>query len=235
VLPGPNRPAFAEVYRTVSDPADIPASTRRQNKELGLEPETRRFSDIKISPIDELDKDMVEVPVPRDALRSNPMLPEKLLVDANQTTAADLIKTPEFASFVSVDSDDNAAISYVAALRWTERNGTRTPTATEMDLIAEAVKNGNAHRVGSGQRAGMQDLFDAFPEWTITTKAKPDIQGNRARWLQSLHVLKGFAGVSDVAVLYPWAGGLLLVDRDTKSPKISIRGVRSAAPRFLKP
>jgi hypothetical protein len=104
-----------------------------------------------------------------------------------------------------------------------------------MDLIAEAVKSGNARFVGSGERAGMEDLFDAFPEWTMTTKPKPDIEGNGARRLRGLQVLKGFAGVSDVAVLYPWAGGLLLVDRNTKSPKISIRGVRSATPRFLKP
>jgi hypothetical protein len=55
------------------------------------------------------------------------------------------------------------------------------------------------------------------------------------RQLQSMHVLKGFTGSNELTDFVFWIDNSILVDPDTKSPKISIRGVRSATPRFVRP
>ena len=87
-----------------------------------------------------------------------------------------------------------------------------------------------------GAPARLDDLFDSFPEFTTTTKAISSVNGNGvSKHLGKMHVLKGHGDSTELSEGLPWADGALLAASDTRSPKISIRGVRSATPRFVKP
>jgi hypothetical protein len=234
VLPGRDG-AFAEVYRTIQASENSPAAIVRNNLDAGLYPETSHMQDIKIAAADERIKKMVRVVVPDDARKRDPTLPEQLYVDASQTKAVDLGRDSDFAGLLSVDDDGNPYLSYAGALRWAELNQVCLPTAIEMDLIVNAAKQGKATFVDSGKSARMDDLFDAVPEWTVTIKRNPNVAGNAAQHLLDLHVLKGCSGVRDPAEQFPWAEGQLLAGENSKSLQISVRGVRSATPRFVKP
>jgi hypothetical protein len=185
--------------------------------------------------VDERIKKMVRVVVPDEARKRDPTLPEQRYVDATQTTTVDLGRDPNFAGLLSIDDDGNPYLSYAGALRWAELNQVRLPTAVEMEIIADATQHRKATFVDSGKPALMEDLFDTVPEWTATINRNPNVAGNAARHLRDSHVLKGCAGVADSAMQFPWADGQLLASENCKSPNISVRGVRSATPRFVKP
>jgi hypothetical protein len=127
-------------------------------------------------------------------------------------------------------------ISYSSAVKWAELNQTRLASAGEYDAITAAVGRGQAKAVETGAVVTIDDLFDDYPEFTTTTKTDPSIGGNAAsRHLIDMHVLKGFSNLNAGGELLPWTEGALLAGPYAESSKISIRGVRSATPRFVKP
>jgi hypothetical protein len=235
-LPGGERPDFVEVYRTVLVPGNLPESIVRKNRELGLEPDMCLFGDVTIRPQAALIKEMVEILVPEEARKRNPLLPSKLYAHASQTTPAVLQLNEKFKPLLSVTDKGDACMSYPSANRWAELNQTRLPSSAEYDTIIGAVERGEARSVRTGEPVKMDDLFDNYPEWSTTIQSDSRIGGNRAvRHLRGLHLLKGFTRSYDLTHVFSWVDDSLLADSETRSPKISIRGVRSATPRFVKP
>ncbi len=81
----------------------------------------------------------------------------------------------------------------------------------------------------------MDDLFDDVPEWTTTIISVSNIGGNGVtKHLQGMHLLKGYKYTEALAGFFRWPDGSMLAAPEEQSPKISIRGVRSATPRFVK-
>ncbi len=236
VLPGGGTLQFVEVYRTVLESSRVPASLAHSNIESGLKPDTCLFRDIKIVPPRESIRKMVQVQIPEDVRKRNPLLPAMLYVDAKQTTPAALMQNPEFNRLLRVAKDGSPYISYASAIKWAEFNQTRLASSAEYDAVAAAVKRGEAKSVETGATVTMDDLFDDFPELSTTIKTNLKIEGNAAaRHFSNMHVLKGFKNSNEPSDLLPWADGASLAGPDTESPKISIRGVRSATPRIVKP
>lgn len=236
VLPGGQTPDFVEVYRTVLAPSNLPESFMRKNKQLGLEPNTCLFGDITILPQANLIKEKVQVLVSQQARTRNPLLPSKLYVDANQTIPTELQLNEKFKRLLSVTNNGEPCMSYPSANRWAELNQTRLPSSAEYDMIIAAVERGEARSVRTGEPVKMDDLFDNYPEWSTTMQSDSRIGGNRAaRHLRGLHVLKGFTRSNELIHFFSWVDDSLLSHTETRSPRISIRGVRSATPRFVKP
>jgi serine/threonine protein kinase len=236
VLPDGDRPDFVEVYRTVTDRNSLLNAKKHKNEQMGLEPETCIFRDIVILPQGDVAKKMVQIPIPEDARQRNPLLPTKLYVDANQTTAVELARHASFKGLLSVTDTEEPCIVYQSAIRWAELHQTRLPSRAEYDAIIAAVERGEAQSVANGESAKMDDLFDGFPEWSTTIQVDSRIGGNRAvRQLRAMHVLKGFARSNELIDTFTWFGDSLLADPEVRSAKVSIRGVRSATPRFVKP
>jgi hypothetical protein len=236
VLPGTDGPDFVEVYRTVSDPDIMSASVADDNRQLGLEPETCLFRDITILPQTDLINKMVQIRIPEEYRQLNPLLPARLYVDASQATPAALKQDEKFKRFLSVTDKGDFCISYPRALQWAEINQTRLPSSAEYDAIIASIERGDAQSVQTGEPVKMNDLFDSYPEWSTTVLSVSRIGGNQAvRHLHEMHVLKGFTHSNKLSDIFAWIDGSLLADPETKLPRISIRGVRSATPRFVKP
>jgi len=233
VLPG-DATKFLEVYRTVVDVTRIPARDAQANIEAGLDPDSCRFRDIRIDPEITPARNMALVLVSDDMRRQYPMLPEKLYVDINQTSPADLKARVEFAQLLRVTNEGEPCISYESAVKWAEKNQTRLPSAAEYDAIIAAVDHGGVRLVKTGLPITINDLFDGFPELSTTIKTVSRLDGNAmVRHFNKMHVLKGFAHAPPD--LHSWVEGMLLVDENIDSPYVSIRGVRSATPRFVQP
>jgi serine/threonine protein kinase len=236
VLPRDGTLEFVEVYRTVLEPSRVPASLARANIESGLKPDTCLFRDIKIVSPGESVKKMVQVQITEDVRKRNPLLPAQLYVDEKQTTPAALIQNPKFKQLLRIADDGRPNISYASAIKWAELNQSRLASSAEYDAMTAAVERGEAKLVETGATVTMDDLFDDFPELSTTIKTDPSIGGNAtARHLRDMHVLKGFKNSNAPTEILPWAEGASLAGPETESPKISIRGVRSATPRFVKP
>ena len=238
VLPGGETPIFAEVFRTVVETSRVPVSLDWRNKEINLDPDTCLLQDISIVSPSESIKKIVLVQIPEDVRKRNPSLPQQLYVDERQTTPAALSQKPEFKSLLRVANDGSFRISYASAVKWAEANQIRLASSTEYDAITAAVERGQATLVETGATVTMDDLFDDFPELTTTTTTKTDsrIGGNAAsRHPIDMHVLKGFSKLNAPFEFLPWTEGALLAGPDAESPKVSIRGVQSATPRFVKP
>jgi hypothetical protein len=235
VLPGKDGPDFVEVYRSVSDPETMSASLAQANRRLGLEPDTTLFRDITILPQTDLINKMVQVPIPEEFRQRNPLLPAKLYVDASQALPAALKRDEKFKGLLSVTDKGDPCISYSRALRWAEMNQTRLPSSAEYDAIIASIERGEARSVRTGEPVKMSDLFDSYPEWSTTVPSISRIGGNQPRHLHEMHVLKGFIRSNELTDFFTWVDGSLLAEPETKLPRISIRGVRCATPRFVKP
>jgi hypothetical protein len=236
VLPGNGTLTFVEVYRTVLEPDNVPELLSRRNKELGFEPDTCFFPNIKIMSADEKISDMIQIQIPEDVRKRNPSLPAQLYVDEKQTTPAALMQNPEFKQLLRMADDRSPYIRYPTALKWAEINQKRLASSAEYDAVATAVKRGQAASVKTGATVTMDDLFDDYPELSTTIRTNSSIDGSVAsKQLRNMHVLKGFETSNAPSEVFPWAGGVSLASPATVSPKISIRGVRSATPRFVKP
>jgi serine/threonine protein kinase len=236
VISGNERPDFVEVYRTVTDRNSISDAAARKNAEMGLEREACIFRDIAILPQGDRIKKMVQIPISKEARRKNPLLPEKLYVDVNQTTAAKLQSKAKFKGLLSATDKEEPCISYAGAIRWAEMSQTRIPSSAEYDAIIAAVKHGEAQSAKNGEPAKMFGLFDSSPEWSTTTQSDSRIGGNRAvRRLRTMHVLKGYTRSRELTDAFSWIDDSLLGDLEARSERISIRGVRDATPRFVKP
>jgi hypothetical protein len=146
------------------------------------------------------------------------------------------MQNQEFQPLLRVGADGSSNISYPSALKWAELSQLRLANSAEYDAMMAAAEKGQATLVETGAAVTMGDLFDDFPELTTTTKTDSKIGGIAAtREFANLHVLKGFGKSNAPFELLPWAEGVSLAGPDAESPKISIRGVRSATPRFVNP
>ena len=237
VLPGGDKPDFAEVRRKVPESSKESDASERANRSLGLDPDTCRWSNIQIVPQSPLTEKMVEVPVHDDFRRRCWWLPSKLHVNAHQTTPSGSNQSsPKIGNFVRKTDNGELCVIYLGGVHWAEANHTRLPSAVEYEAMVAAVQAGEARFVDSGAPAKLDDLFDDYPEFSTTTKATSRIAGNGvAKHLRNMHVLKGYKDFDALSEVLPWADGTLLAASDTKSPKIGIRGARSAMPRFVKP
>jgi len=237
VLPGGGVPAFAEAQRTVSAGAKKSDGAARANEHQGLDPDTCRWSPIEIVSQNGLIKKMVEVPVHEDLRRRSPWLPTTFYVAAQQTSPSrNGQPNPEVDHFLNRTDEGEPCITYQGAIQWAESNHLRLPSAAEYGAMLAAVEAGEARYVDSGAPATLDDLFDDSPEFSTTIKAAPSIVGNGVtNHLRKLHLLEGYKDSGALNDALPWADGALLAASDTKSAKISIRGVRSATPRFVKP
>jgi len=177
------------------------------------------------------------VPVHEDLRRRYPWLPAKLYATAQQISPSRAGQpNPEVEHFLNKTDDGEPCVTYQGAIQWAESNHLRLPSAAEYQAIVAAVEAGEARYVDSGAVATLDDLFDDSPEFSTTIKASPSIVGNGVtNHLRKLHLLAGYKDSSVLNDTLPWADGALLAASDTKSAKISIRGVRSATPRFVKP
>jgi hypothetical protein len=151
-------------------------------------------------------------------------------------TPGALKQDEKFKRLLSVTDKGDPCISYPRALRWAEINQTRLPSSAEYDAIIASIERGDAQSVQTGQPVQLNDLFDSYPEWSTTVASISRIGGSQAvRHLHEMHVLKGFTHSNELSEIFAWVDGSLLADPETKLPKISVRGVRSATPRFVKP
>jgi hypothetical protein len=178
---------------------------------------------------------MVPIVVPQEARKQNSLLPKKLYVDASQTTSDELKLNEKLSWLLSAPEKGKPYISYRNANRWAELNQTRLPSAAEYDIIVGAVEHGETQSVRTGEPARMEDLFDGYPEWSTTVCSDSRVVGNGMAAVHKMHVLKGFKYSNELVEFVRWIDGTLLADPDLQSPRISIRGVRSATPRFVKP
>lgn len=118
VLPSGDGLAFVEVYRTVMDSSRTSAFNSRANIEIGLDPDTCRFRDIKIDRQSMSIEDMAQVLISEDLRSQNPFLPAKLYVDINQTSPVDLKERAEFAELLQTTDEGASCISYQSAFEF---------------------------------------------------------------------------------------------------------------------
>lgn len=227
---------FAEVYRTVPSTISISKADIRARTEMGLEQDVWFFSGIKILPVDKQSTSLVEITTSEEARSKSPTLPAKLYVDARQTTVADFESAPRLKALLNKADGGAPGIPYQKAISWAEAKQMRIPSSAEYDAITDAVKRGRARIMETGEPAKMEDLFDNHPEWTTTLAPYSEVSGNGGtRRLRKMHVLKGGLLSKSSSSVVSWVDGTLLADMESLSPMISIRGVRSATPRFGKP
>ncbi len=236
VLLNAGRVDFVEVYRTVLSSSSMTKSDIRVREELGVESDTYIFNGIRI-PAGDLDRDkLVEVSISERIRNSSPWLPAKLYVDARQTTAADFESDLKLNRLLDKAADGASCIPYRRAISWAEAKQMRIPSSAEYDAVTDAVKRGEARSLQTGEPAKMEDLFDNHPEWTTSLVPSSEVSGNGvSRRLRKMHVLKGGGLSTESASILPWIDGTLMADSESFSPLISVRGVRSATPRFVKP
>src|SRR5262249_46259322 len=137
---------------------------------------------------------MAQILVSDDARRKNRALPTKLYVEVKQTSPDDLKSQPEFAHLLRTSEGGAPCFSYQSAIKWSDKSQLRLPSAAGYEAIVGAVEHGEAQLVKTGLPVTMNDLFDAFPELSTTTKMVSRLEGNGVeRHLDEMHVLKGFA------------------------------------------
>lgn len=237
VLPGDGDSLdFAEAYTTVTPPGKLSKERMEVNRNAGDEKDLFRLI-IEIPRTIDVIADMVAVPVDEKRRRKNPLLPDLLYVDATETTPAGAQK-PSHEPLTSnlIEENEQPTLSIESAKKAANDCGKRLPSAIEYDSIVEAAKKRNVRYFASGRLATMDDLCGGLAEWTTTTYDFTG-PGNRvgiAR-LRSMQVLHGYGDPDRLPGLLRFIDGYLLAPPDLDSPIIGFRGVRSGAPRFVKP
>ena len=225
-----------EAYRTVPTLNVKSKGDARFKERLGLEPDTCLFSDIVVSRSVDNSDGLVEIVVSEAARKMNPLLAKRIYVDAAQTTVADLRSNPKSSETMKSTEGGEFYITYHQAMRWAEAKQMRIPSAADYDVIIDAAKSGNARWVRTGKPALIEDLFDSYPEWTTTILPTSNVGGNGvARYLRKMHILKGSRKLSGAPLVDTWVDGTLMADAEAPPSIVSVRGVRSATPRFVRP
>jgi hypothetical protein len=200
----------------------------QRNREHGEDDELIGIT-IRIHRTSDVIAGMRAIPIDKSLRRSNPLLPEVLYVDAQETTPREIIgrtKDP-------VDDQDRTRtsrnfISFWEAQRWAKRCGKRLPSADEYDAIVEATD------ATSDRGAAGEDIADGLAEWTISTYKFAGIASTTAaESLQDMRVLKGYGDPGEFVGLSYMSDGQLIAPTNANSPLIGCRGVRSGSPRFV--
>ena len=231
VLPGNGEKIdFAEVHLAIPE-LPIPQVGRVTEYAEAVVKDLR----IKIERLENVIADMVLVTIHDELRRKNPLLPKVLYVDAQETV--DDIYMPETQVMSpTVDDEGRACLSCEGAIGAAEIVNKRLPSAAEYDAIVECTRRRQPIRTGSTRPTIIDGLFNDIAEWTTTIY---DFSGSGARkplaTLRNMRVLKGYGEMAAVAGMLQAPDGQLLSPSDTPSPNIGWRGVRSGAPRFVRP
>jgi serine/threonine protein kinase len=223
-------PDFTETYWRMLRPdeeagvlGDSPAADRLRESP---------FLDVHITQTKDVVADMVRVPIDEDVRRQNPLLPEVLYVDPKESVRLDTSPPPEDRVYVSRGGIPERRFTWDGAREAAGERGKRLPSAAEYDAIAESVRRHQLTLAGSGAPAEIEDLDGGAAEWTTT---RHDTGAFGPGFKGEFYVLKGFDELQPPADIRPDFKGPWYADRNTDSPKIGYRGVRSGAPRFVKP
>lgn len=228
-IDGAEGPMFAEIYRTVGEINNQSDSLVRANVKAGLDPETCRFSTIRLTPLADVTRQMAKVTFDEQSRSLNPLLPKELYVDVHQTLPNDDDSPEEMKGLLSVTSAGEPCMTYQCAAEWAERHDKRIASAAEYDAIAKAIELGKYSQP-------IAELSDDRPEYTTTVKVDPSVEGNAVtNHMHEMHVLKGFDDPTKFPELVRWTDGSLIAPHDVKSAKLGVRGVHSGTPRFLTP
>jgi tRNA A-37 threonylcarbamoyl transferase component Bud32 len=224
VLAGENKAvAFAETYRTIPAAGRTTDEMRRENRENGRDEDTFYFS-LDIYPTTEATKRMLAVPIAESLRRENPLLPKLLYVDPAETKP----KIPRRAT--------KRYLSFTAAVFQAQQCGNRLASAAEYEAIQAAALNNEIFDPATGKPAQIVDLFGGVAEWT-TTKYQL-VAAGRTEFVtpvQDSRVLAGYGDPDKLPGLMRTKDNKLIASTKFYSASIGFRGVRSGAPRFVKP
>jgi hypothetical protein len=223
-LPGESQEiAFAEMFRTIPAAGRTTGDMRRENRDNGRDEDTFYFS-VDIYSTVEAPKKMLAVPIAENFRRKNPLLPKLLYVDATETK-------PKRAPNAT-----KRYLSFTAAVFQAQQSGNRLASAAEYEAIEAAARNNEIFDPATGQPAQIVDLFDDVAEWT-TTKYQL-VAAGRTEFVtpvQDSHLLAGYGDPGKLPGLMRTKDNKLIASTKLYSASIGYRGVRSGAPRFVKP
>jgi serine/threonine-protein kinase len=224
VLPENNQVvAFTEVYRTIPAAGRTAEHMRQKNREHGRDEDTFYFS-VDIYAAAKATKKMLAVPIAESLRRKNSLLPKLLYVDATETK-------PKITPRVT-----KRYLSFSAAIYQAQQCGNRLPSAAEYEAIERAARNHEIVDPETGKPAEIEDLLDGVAEWTTTryqlvaagrTEFVSPVQDNR--------LLAGYGDPDQLPGLMRTDDNKLYASTKFYSVSIGFRGVRSGAPRFVKP
>jgi hypothetical protein len=227
---------FVELYRTII-PFEMQSDEQvHRNRMAGNDEDLIEFT-IDIPRTTEAIKDMVAIEVEEDWRREDSLLPRILYVDARETILRDVGQSDESAN----PAHSSKAIRYNGVsldnAKWlTYIRGRRLASATEYDVICEKMQNPKDRGTLSSNTPSIDDLFNSVAEWTTS---KYDYHGHGQRpatsTLRSMHIVRGVADGASLPDMQWTADGCLIAPSDLTSPSIGFRGVRSGAPRFVRP
>jgi hypothetical protein len=221
---------FAEVHLAIPE-LPIPQAGRVTKYAEAMVKDLR----IKIERLENVIADMVLVRIHDELRNKNPLLPKVLYVDA-QETVEDVYMPEAQITSPTVDDEGKVCLSCEGAIGAAEIVNKRLPSAAEYDAIVEWTRQRQPMRAASGKPTIVDGLFNGIAEWTTTIY---DFTGSGARKplaeLRSMCVLKGYGEMAALAGMLHAPDGQLLSPSDIQAPNIGWRGVRSGAPRFIKP
>ncbi len=194
-------------------------SRKSWNRKSGFDKDSFRFG-VRLFEEKAVTANMALVLIPEKLRRMNPLLPERLYVDPVETKPGDSPTEPQL---------QNAEATL-------ERMGKRLPTAAEYDAIIEALKDPEVGMVANGKWADFADLPAGLPEWTSTGYRSTSLdRGFSTEAFKNYQILCGNGGTDNRSGVTRMPDGKLVAPTDSRSPLIGYRGVRSGAPRFMKP
>jgi hypothetical protein len=225
-----NASDFAEVHLAIPE-LTLPQAGRVTELAEAMVKDLR----IKIERLEHVIADMVMVTISDELRKKNPLLPRVLYVDA-QETVEDVYMPETQVMSPTADVEGNPCLSCEGAIGAAEFVSKRLPSAAEYDAIVECTRRRPPMRTASSKPTMIEGLFNGIAEWTTTIY---DFSGSGApeplARLRRMSVLKGYGEMGALAGMLQTPDGKLLSPSDSKSPNIGWRGVRSGAPRFIKP
>jgi hypothetical protein len=196
---------------------------RKENSANGRDEDTFYFS-VDIYAASKAAKKMLAVPVAESLRRKNTLLPKLLYVEATESKPNIVPKATK------------RYLSFTAAVYQAQQSGNRIPSAAEYEAIERAARNHEIFDPVTGKPAEIEDLFGGVAEWTTTryqvvaagrTEFVSPVQDNR--------LLAGYGDPDELPGLARTNDNKLYASTKFYSASIGFRGIRSGAPRFVKP
>jgi serine/threonine-protein kinase len=215
--------AFTERYRTIPAAGRTTDEMRRENRANGREEDTFYFS-LDVDSTTAGTRKMLAVPISDRLRHENPLLPKLLYVDTNETRPKNPLRGTK------------RYLSFTAAVFDAQQSGNRIASAAEYEAIQVAALNNEIFEPTSGKPAQIVDLFGGAAEWT-TTKYQL-IAAGRAEFVTPVtdyRMLAGYGDPDELPSLTQIEDNKLIASTKLYSASIGFRGVRSGAPRFVKP